>query len=565
MRLKIFIDNMCFEETMTEFSNSLSNIGFKHDIIYILDSWDEKKEWNNTIYFCFGMNDWMNLSSLPPRFIVMQMEPLCIRGVSENYITIMQRSLAVFEYSRHNRMILNEHKIPKNKIYMISVGFSESKINIVKTEKDIDVLFIGSLSMYRKYKLENLKSRMADLNIQYVDSCWGQQRDTLLKRSKIVLNIHSEDCKKFPLEVPRFLIYARYFNVIISETSGDINEEKRWSGIVEFNDDLERCIRKKLADSRFEMPQMIRCVPLFSHSTIDFLKKNKFNVTFSPSETHMKWYDVNTCYFDKVQIDADDAPDISNVSDDTLPCVSIITLTTISRLKKWMYLMRWNTDNRKYPKEKIQWIVVIDRSDNQEENRRVQNDIRNISPELNIVIILYSVHKSKKIPQQVTEKRNIALEYCVHEYIDVMDDDDIEIPDALKIKIVYMMHHKKMCIGTKDLVCYSLKEKSMFIKKGLFPTESTLTFHRDYLKKSRFSCSIHGEGSLMVLSQMNDTMLIDGVLNMIAITHSGNITSNCRAIDNKTIGDNNLLCKFVDHEENSVCCKTLLDTLNNIK
>ncbi len=675
---KIFYDSLFFEEVALEFQKSVlasrKNQTSKPEFIYLLDSEDEKKNWAHTIYFCFGMNRWLDLRNLPLFYIVMQFEPLCIRGLqSENYLVILKKSLAIFEYSSNNLCVYQEFNIPRDKVFLMQVGYAQNapeqcaehivpkKLEKgIATTKDVDILFFGTQTPYRLEIIDKLKRRYPTKNIQIFDNIWGKVRDNIVKRSKIVLNIHTEKQKKFPLETPRLLYLSRFNVHIVSEHCGDIEMENRWKHRICFSD-TEFSILNKLFDTEYnyeyvsqklnhlnnlktiespgdsqtfgllstcqrqvvplglgvplhlgvplrlgdldqrtgksllnfpDPPKLKSCptmelssltqkecvspdsdvcllgsqklvtsletnvtecyeslfkslCPVFENKFADFCETMRTNHRFLNQTSkvnpeikqknlfnkQLKWFDQDIDVFEPVDFNDPQIPDVSLVKLESLPNVSIITLTTQSRLDKWKDLMIWNNRQRIYDRRKLEWIIVIEKPSKLEQKRFHQ-----IQTELNSYVLkpvfLFYENRHKEIYHQITEKRNLALERCSHEYIDIMDDDDIEIPDSLKIKIVLLETYKenKSCVGSKSIMCLDLNNEVLFIKNAVFPTESTLTFRKSFAK-SGFSPSIHGEGSLIVLSQINKVINIPSSLNLIAITHKTNLTGGSRQFD----------------------------------
>lgn len=618
-QLKIYYDTLYFEEVVNELSKSLnSQLDIPHEIIYILESEDEKKNWENTLYICFGMHSWIDMRNIPPYFIIIQLEPICIRGMNEKYLIIMKKAMAIFEYSSFNINILKEHGISYKKIYPFRVGFSEetlkkiyadsesriikksdssNKINTltlslitnnselltqkkndsINTDssnkqneiynKDIDILFIGNMTSYRQYIYNNLKTKFPSKNIIFMNSIWDEQRSEIFKRAKILLNIHTEPKKNFPLETPRLLLYSIYqFNYhfhILSQESNDINEESKWKNVT-FSDNIEYHIDKILEKyspkyidfqkrpsndtpsiyENYDVPT-INIINNFE-SFIKKYIKTKIHFDFDKSiviNKHLKWF-TNDLSNQIQKVDLSALPNIDTYDQSKLPCVSVITLTTPSRLIKWIQLMRWNYSHRKFPKEKIQWIIVCDKPS--KENEKAIKDIqRRLNYYDHPPIWIFYDNKNTEIPIQICEKRNLAFQEAKYEYIDILDDDDIEISDALLIKIISLIQYQKKCIGSSSIICYDSNNTTLFLKKCMFPTESTLTFHKSFCKNIQpFTPSIHGEGFLTVVSNIDEIIDIPSALNLIAITHNNNVTGKSREMKNKNI--NQIQCSLED-------------------
>lgn len=105
-------------------------------------------------------------------------------------------SRTVWDYSVHNVRFLVEYGCPR--AALVPLGFAEHMRRIVAQEPDIDVLFYGLVNPRRQAILDAL--RTTDLRVEIYDSTnpvWGEERDALIARSKIVLNIHYYEARIF--------------------------------------------------------------------------------------------------------------------------------------------------------------------------------------------------------------------------------------------------------------------------------------------------------------------------------------------------------------------------------
>jgi len=83
--------------------------------------------------------------------------------------------------------------------------------------QDIDVLFYGSANERRKRIVEQL--RAAGVNVYAVYGVYGEERDRLIARSKIVLNVHYWEAKLF--EIVRISYLLANSKAVVSESSED--------------------------------------------------------------------------------------------------------------------------------------------------------------------------------------------------------------------------------------------------------------------------------------------------------------------------------------------------------
>jgi len=97
----------------------------------------------------------------------------------------------VWDYSQKNVDKLKElgvkniHHVPIG--YVPELSYFERGYN-----RDIDILFYGSVNERRAKIIEKLKE-VPNLNFQIVHHVYGEERDNLISRSKLVINLHNHD------------------------------------------------------------------------------------------------------------------------------------------------------------------------------------------------------------------------------------------------------------------------------------------------------------------------------------------------------------------------------------
>jgi len=111
---------------------------------------------------------------LPERYISYQTEQNGTHWFSDKYRERLSKSLAVWEYSEGN---LFEYE--NKNISIVTAGIDIQP----KRTKDIDVLFYGALNERRKQALKGI-------NCKVVDNLLGAAMQSVIARSKTVLNIH---------------------------------------------------------------------------------------------------------------------------------------------------------------------------------------------------------------------------------------------------------------------------------------------------------------------------------------------------------------------------------------
>lgn len=102
----------------------------------------------------------------------------------------------VWDYSEKN--ILNLNALGITRVKHLKIGYQKELNRIKKIEvKDIDVLFYGSVNDRRGKILNALKE--SGLNVQHFFGVYGAEKDVLIQRSKVVLNLHFYDSQIFEI------------------------------------------------------------------------------------------------------------------------------------------------------------------------------------------------------------------------------------------------------------------------------------------------------------------------------------------------------------------------------
>ena len=146
----------------------------------------------------------------------------------DSFYLYILKNFKVWDFSLHNMERINNKYNLKISEYL-SLGYVE-ELNCIKhrQEKDIDILFIGSFSERRK----DLILEMNKLNIKasLIFNSYGKERDDLISRSKIMLNVHFHGPGL--LEHPRIFYYLNNDCLILSEESNNVEENQRFLNIL---------------------------------------------------------------------------------------------------------------------------------------------------------------------------------------------------------------------------------------------------------------------------------------------------------------------------------------------
>ncbi len=150
------------------------------------------------------------------------------------------RAHTVWDYSRANIAALAGYGVAAQHV---PVGYVPALGRISPSPSpDIDVLFIGSLADRRLHVLRALERQGARVVAIY--GSYGPERDSVIARAKIVLNIHFHPAKVFEIVRVSYLLANRC--CVVSETGADAGVESAFAGGVAFAD-YDRLVETCLA------------------------------------------------------------------------------------------------------------------------------------------------------------------------------------------------------------------------------------------------------------------------------------------------------------------------------
>jgi len=184
---------------------------------------------------------------------------------NEQYLNIL-RNYEIWDFSQINLKRINELYNLKIKFYL-PLGYTSKLETINKTvKKEIDILFVGSLSQRRKLLLQ----KIADLGIKvrYLFGVYGQKRDEIISKTKLMLNIHYHD--QGSLEHARIFYYLINQKPVLSESSDILDENIEWSNAISLTS-YDNLPYKALA-----LLQNEKELTNFANNGYTFIKKQKF-------------------------------------------------------------------------------------------------------------------------------------------------------------------------------------------------------------------------------------------------------------------------------------------------
>ncbi len=159
--------------------------------------------------------------SIPPGSILYNLEQLGGPSLPAHFYEVAIRH-QVWDYSPQNIKKWQAMSCDYLPVH-VPLGYVPelSRIRASQTQ-DIDVLFYGSLNQRRNFIVNALKNAGATVHVLF--GVYGAERDEVIARSKIVLNVHFYDAKI--LEIVRVSYLLANLKAVVSECCSDTEIEK---------------------------------------------------------------------------------------------------------------------------------------------------------------------------------------------------------------------------------------------------------------------------------------------------------------------------------------------------
>jgi hypothetical protein len=181
------------------------------------------------IVFCPRLLRAEDVDSIPRSTILYNFEPLELPVFDERraFLSHYAPRFRVWDYSAANVRYLARLGIEARHV---PLGYAAPLTRIERALKqDIDVLFYGEVTARRAAVLEQFRD--TGLNVVAVTDVYGSERDALIARAKVVLNIHRDDDVR-ALETPRVFYLLANRKAVVSEAKPGVDMEP----------DLQACI-----------------------------------------------------------------------------------------------------------------------------------------------------------------------------------------------------------------------------------------------------------------------------------------------------------------------------------
>ena len=229
----------CFREVAETISHGLQELGHATQVTTELRP--------GTRHIVLGAHLLLHYAlPLPAGSILYNLEQLPLRDEAwvRRYATLLAGHM-VWDYAEENITLLRQMGITATALLPLChyPGLMRIPQN---RDKDIDVLFIGSLNERRRSILTQLQQ--AGMSVVSLFNKYGQERDSVIARAKIMLNMHFYEARIF--EAVRVSYYLANGLCVLSEGSGDARLDAEWGSGVCFApyQDLVQKAQALLAD-----------------------------------------------------------------------------------------------------------------------------------------------------------------------------------------------------------------------------------------------------------------------------------------------------------------------------
>jgi glycosyltransferase involved in cell wall biosynthesis len=211
---------------------------------------------------------------------------------------------------------------------------------------------------------------------------------------------------------------------------------------------------------------------------------------------------------------------------DKCPPISIIT--PVYNRGKFFSLAYHSILVSDYPKDRIEWIIVDDSDDpNDQPVNRIMEVIN--AKRLKIEYIPLK----KRTP--VAQKRNIGIEKASAEIILMMDDDDHYPETSFRRRVAWLTMHawKPKIVTATTIACYDLNRgisavnsPPLDIPLGQRVSEATLTFYKSAWVERKFTNEVQvGEGEGFIHGREEQVLEIPPQQIIVAFSHGKNVSS----------------------------------------
>ena len=212
---KNYIHYLALQELAELIHFSVLELGLKSQITF--NYCDNNPLTKNIVLGAHLLNDNL-IEDIPENTIIFNTEQ--IESITENWkkkiLNLARKNIIFWDYSQYNLDYLSKTINIKGKLFQIGYQKELNRINH-NIDKNIDVLFYGSINARREHIINKLKDRK--INVKTLFGVYGKERDDLIAKSKLILNMHMYDSKIF--EIVRVFYLLSNSIPVLTEVGSD--------------------------------------------------------------------------------------------------------------------------------------------------------------------------------------------------------------------------------------------------------------------------------------------------------------------------------------------------------
>lgn len=249
------------------------NSVFDHVAITLHELFDKNSNFDNTL-FVLGYNVIKDLTFLRQQYrgykiIVYQLEQLHDKShwVNKQSYKILKQADEVWDYDRSNiEWMRKNYGIDARFLPLVYTNSLKTMESVSTVTQDIDVLFYGYTQERRARMIFNLQQKMTGkFKVFNMYGIWGKELDEYISRSKLIINIHSENIAK--QEQARMYYPVINGRCVLSETSpvnymGDSIIQVPYEKMVDAT--------MKILDSNKWKEQALKCSDIYKNISTEY-------------------------------------------------------------------------------------------------------------------------------------------------------------------------------------------------------------------------------------------------------------------------------------------------------
>lgn len=274
--------------------------------------------------------------------------------------------------------------------------------------------------------------------------------------------------------------------------------------------------------------QLDAAIQEFLSTDLELCRKFQKETALNRRTTTLKLWGKGLDVWKEIDKKAENTPQAKQLPPVLLPedCPPISVVTLLYNRRKFFDLACHNIMLSDYPKDKIEWIVVEDSDDPNEDasDRVVQVGMQSAPLQLIYCPI------GNKTP--IAEKRNIGVTRATNSIILFMDDDDHYPETSFRRRVAWLTKHpwQPRAVACTTIACYDLLRGVSAVNTPPLAlgfskriSEATLAFYKDFWAERNFNAldSI-GEGEFFLLGREQSCLELPPQQVIVAFSHRKN-------------------------------------------